>query len=124
MGAYDCGKCPGYCCAYPIIQLTADDVARLAAHLGVPEDAVLKRYLKTDHGHERILRRKADPIYGRICKLFDTHARTCTVYEARPDICRAFPGDGRCGYYDFLQFERDAQGDPDHVAVTSMGEWR
>ena len=41
------------------------------------------------------------------------------IYEARPKICREYPGKGRCGYYDFLMFERDAQDDPDYVAVTN-----
>ena len=41
-----------------------------------------------------------------------------TVYEARPAICRDFPGGRRCGYYDFLKFERHHQDDPDFIALT------
>jgi hypothetical protein len=40
------------------------------------------------------------------------------VYKARPAICREFPGPGRCGYYDFLSFERKAQEDPDFISTT------
>ena len=32
---------------------------------------------------------------------------------------RSFPGGGRCGYYDFLSFERRAQDDPEFVALTN-----
>jgi hypothetical protein len=40
------------------------------------------------------------------------------VYEHRPRICRKFPGTVRCGYYDFLTFERRAQNDPEYIALT------
>ena len=39
------------------------------------------------------------------------------IYAARPAHCRSYPG-GRCGYYDFLSFERAAQEDPEFVATT------
>ena len=29
---YDCLKCPGYCCSYPIIVVTRRDLARIARH--------------------------------------------------------------------------------------------
>jgi Fe-S-cluster containining protein len=63
------------------------------------------------------MRRKADQHYGRICRFFDTDKRRCTVYEARPAACRSFPG-VRCGYYDFLKFERAAQEDEEFVSTT------
>lgn len=124
MAEYDCGQCPGYCCSYPVIQVTKADVKRLAKHFGISEGEAEKRFTKDDHGHKQILRRKSDEIYGRICKLFDTAQRNCSVYAARPGICRQFPGEGRCGYYDFLSFERETQEDPEHIALTDSGAWR
>jgi Fe-S-cluster containining protein len=50
--------------------------------------------------------------------LFDQEKRRCTVYEARPGVCRKYPDSPRCGYYDFLIFEREQQGDPDFIALT------
>jgi Fe-S-cluster containining protein len=50
--------------------------------------------------------------------LLDQEKRRCTVYEARPAVCRAYPDTARCGYYDFLQFEREQQGDPEFIALT------
>ena len=41
-----------------------------------------------------------------------------TIYTARPRICREFPGAVKCGYYEFLKFEREAQEDPELVATT------
>jgi uncharacterized protein len=37
------------------------------------------------------------------------------VYEARPTVCREYPNGKRCGYYDFLKFERKHQDDPDFI---------
>ena len=48
----------------------------------------------------------------------DQEKRQCTIYDARPGVCRIFPESSRCGYYEFLKFEREQQGDPDYVALT------
>ena len=65
-----------------------------------------------------ILRQKADEHFKLVCRFLDSETRRCTVYEARPRICREFPGSARCGYYDFLSFERRAQEDPEWVSTT------
>ena len=122
--AYDCLNCPGYCCSYPVIPLTKRDVERLAKHLGISVAKAERKFVKSDHGHKRIMKRKKDVHFGRICRFFDTEARRCTVYKARPAICRDFPNEENCGYYDFLQFERHHQDDPEHVAVTDSSAWK
>lgn len=116
---YNCRKCPGYCCSYPLIALEKRDVERLARHHGITFEEARRRFTKVAHGRKYAMRRKADPHFGKICRFFDTVERRCTVYAARPGICRSFPGEGRCGYYDFLTFERRAQGDPEWVAKTN-----
>jgi len=73
---------------------------------------------------KRIMKRQDDEHFGRICQFFDTGARRCTVYEGRPQICRDFPAEKRCGYYDFLEFERRHQEDDNHVAVTDSSAWK
>jgi Fe-S-cluster containining protein len=124
MARYDCLKCPGYCCSYPVIPVTERDVARLARHYGITPEQAQARFTKRAEGKQRVLRRQTDPHFGRICKLFDTEARRCTAYEGRPGICRKFPGEARCGYYDFLSFEREHQSDPDFIATTDSGMFR
>ena len=119
MASYDCKKCPGYCCSYPLIGLVKRDVERLARHHGLSFEAAQKKFTKKAHGRKYVMRRKADTHFGKICRFFDTKARRCTIYTARPAICRSFPGEGRCGYYDFLMFERRAQEDKTWVAVTN-----
>lgn len=123
MATYDCMKCPGYCCSYPVIAISERDIARLARHFDVTADVARQRFTKSAHGYERVLRRKQDPHFGRICRFFDIEQRRCSVYEARPTVCRKFPGEPRCGYYDFLTFERSHQNDEDYVAVTDSSEF-
>lgn len=116
---YNCEKCPGYCCSYPLIPLEKRDVERLAKHHGLSFDEAKRAFTKEAHGRKYAMRRKKDEHFGKICRFFDTDKRRCTVYEARPHVCRAFPGGGRCGYYDFLSFERRAQEDEKFVALTN-----
>ena len=124
MSKYDCLKCPGYCCSYPVIEVTEGDLERLGRHFDISASEARKRFTKSAHGYEIVLRRKEDPHFGRICRFFDTHARRCTIYTARPTACRKFPGEPRCGYWEFLKFERRHQSDPEFIAVTDSSPWK
>ena len=115
---YDCSKCPGYCCSYPRIEVKKRDLERLARHFGVSTEVAARRYTRIydDEGTpERILRHQKDTVYGSICRFFDTTERRCTIYEARPTVCREYPNGSRCGYYTFIQFERKHQDDPEFI---------
>jgi len=63
----------------------------------------------------RSCRHQRDHIYKSICRFFDTDERRCTVYEARPNVCRRYPYGNVCGYYNFLKFEREHQGDEEFI---------
>jgi uncharacterized protein len=118
---FNCAKCPGYCCSYPVITVSKYDLGRLARYFGIAEEEAERRFCRSAHGYKRIMRRKADEHFGKICRFFDTKKRSCTIYKARPAVCRAFPGTARCGYYDFLSFERRTQEDPEFVSLTDHG---
>lgn len=122
MAQYNCLNCPGYCCSYPVIALNKRDVDRLAKHFDIPSEVAEKRFTRTMHGHKYVMRRKSDKYFGRICRFFDTEKRQCTIYTARPAVCRSYPGSGRCGYYDFLMHERRCQDDNDFVASTDHAD--
>jgi Fe-S-cluster containining protein len=108
---YDCDKCPAYCCSiYDRVQVTKRDIKRLAKHFGVDVATAQKKFTTTWQD-EPILRRKADPIFGKACKFLDPETRKCTIYHARPLVCREFPARARCAYYDLLTFEKSQQGD-------------
>lgn len=108
---YDCGQCPGYCCSYPRIEVKDSDIERLAKHFEIDFDKAKRKFTKLYEPGERILKHKKDTVYATICSFFDQTERRCTVYKARPEVCRAYPTGKTCGYYDFLKFERKHQGD-------------
>jgi len=117
--SYDCKKCPGYCCSYPLIEVSRADVARLAKHFGIDHATAEARHTKYDAGEKaRGLRHQKDEFFGQVCHLFDTKTRRCTVYEARPEACRDYPYGKTCGYYGFLKFERKLQDDDKFIAMT------
>jgi uncharacterized protein len=116
---YSCSKCPAYCCSYPEIEVTPRDIERLARHLGVDYKQAEERFTKYDAVEKvRLLRHHKDKIFDTVCVFLDQDKRRCTVYEARPAVCRSYPDSPRCGYYEFLKFERAHQGDPKFIALT------
>ena len=115
---FNCQKCPGYCCSHPRIAVTDNDLRRLAAHAGIPEPAARARFTyryTADGVDEQIMRHRKDDIYRSVCALFDRGTRKCSMYAARPHVCRRYPYGTKCGYYDFLKFERAHQGDEEYI---------
>ena len=116
---YSCSKCPAYCCSYPEIEVTPRDIERLAKHLGVEYREAEERFTKYDQKEKvRSLRHRQDRIFDTVCTFLDQKTRRCTVYEARPAVCRGYPDSNRCGYYEFLKFERAHQDDKGFIALT------
>jgi uncharacterized protein len=116
--AFNCETCPGYCCSHSRIAVSDYDISRLAKHFGISDNAARKRLTyryQAEDIDEQILRHQKDSVYKTICHLFDREKRRCTVYEARPNVCRKYPYGNSCGYYSFLKFERDFHGDPEFV---------
>ena len=111
---FNCSKCPAYCCSYDRIEVTRRDIKRLARHFDLTYEQAEKRYTKVAYG-ERVLRRQSDHIFKRVCQFLDKESRRCTVYEARPAVCREYPDSLRCGYYDFLASERRRQCDDEFI---------
>ena len=116
---YSCRKCPAFCCTYSDIEVTKRDIERLARHFDLTYAAAEERFTKQDSKKEkRLLRHRKDTIFDSTCIMLDQEKRRCTVYDARPGVCRTFPESSRCGYYEFLKFEREQQGDDQYVALT------
>ncbi len=115
---YDCLKCPGYCCSHPLIAVSEYDIERLAKHFGLSTKVAREKFTynyKTKEYDEQVLRHQKDHVYKSICRFFDTKERQCTIYEARPNVCRKYPYESKCGYYDFLKWERAHQDDEDFI---------
>jgi Fe-S-cluster containining protein len=117
---FDCSKCPAYCCSvYERVKVTKRDITRLAKHFGVTYEQARFRYTKLRDG-ERVLKRVEDVVFHETCTFLDQETRGCTIYHARPGVCRGYPGRPRCAYYDLLRFERQQQGDENVVPLVQI----
>jgi Fe-S-cluster containining protein len=113
---YDCLKCPAYCCSYERIIVENKDLRRLAKHFDIDVETARRRFTKVREG-EQVLRHPKDKIYGSVCMFLDTRTRRCTIYDARPGVCHEYPDKPRCGYYDFLRWERTHQEDEQFIPL-------
>ena len=99
--------------------MTPRDIERLARHFGITYGQAEERFTKLDGVEKvRLLRHHKDKVFDSVCVFLDRDKRRCTVYESRPGVCRSYPESQRCGYYEFLKFERAHQGDPKFIALT------
>jgi len=113
---YDCSKCPAYCCSYERIIVTKRDLVRLAKHFDLDVETATARFTKIVE-KEQVLRHQKDDIYGSVCMFLDKTTRRCTIYNARPGVCHEYPDWSRCGYYEFLKWERRQQDDPEFIPL-------
>jgi Fe-S-cluster containining protein len=113
---YDCLTCPAYCCSYERISVGKRDLNRLAKHFDLTPEIAEERFTKVVEG-ERVLRHQKDQLFGTICMFLDTKSRRCTIYDARPEVCHQYPEEARCGYYDFLKWERKFQDDKEFIPM-------
>jgi uncharacterized protein len=113
---FDCSKCPAYCCTYPQIPVTLVDLRRLAKRFDLDVEEAERRFTKKAGDGTRIMRHRVDHIFPSACQFLDQENRQCTIYEHRPKICREFPTH-RCGYFDFMMWEREQQDDDEYVPV-------
>jgi uncharacterized protein len=82
---FSCQK-SGNCCRAPgYVYVTAQDVSKMAAHLGVQEEDFRASYVQKVRGWEVI----AAPNFRERC--FLTAEDTCGIYDVRPLACRTYP---------------------------------
>ena len=86
---FECTQC-GKCCwtrgQYSHVYLTKQDLASLAAAVGLSVAETRRRYtFRDENGWTELDFRE-----GR-CVMLDAKTNLCTVYESRPTQCRTFP---------------------------------
>lgn len=117
---FDCAECPAFCCSiYEVVAVTNRDLERLAKHHGMSLRAA-ERHFTRKNGDDRVLRRQKDELLGTTCRFIDKETRRCTIYESRPTVCRSYPGQSRCAYYDVITFERNVQEDENVVPLIQI----
>ncbi len=79
-----CGDCctgaPGY------VWVTNDEIAQLASTIGLDADTFERKYVRKVG-----VRKSLVEFPNGDCVFFDSEARKCTVYNARPRQCRTWP---------------------------------
>ncbi len=86
----DCTRCAN-CCKTIQPGFTDEDIARIAAHLGMSEETFIAAYLEIDP-EEGNHRTKAAP-----CPFLGGDDR-CTIYRVRPQACQEFPHTDKEGF--------------------------
>jgi Fe-S-cluster containining protein len=81
----DCTQCAN-CCRYSIVSVRAGEIARIAAHLGMDEAAVVEHFTAPDAESPRA----RTLVSGKHGCVFLKDNR-CSIYAARPEACRNFP---------------------------------
>jgi len=78
--SYNCSKCPGYCCSYPLIEVSKSDIARLGRHFDLDYETAEERFTLYDKEEKvRGLRKQKDEVFGTVCRFFDLKERRCGV---------------------------------------------
>lgn len=83
---YVCQRC-GNCCKWPgDVRIEEEEVAPIAAHLGLAEDEFLVRYtrLRTNRTGLSLLEKD-----NHECIMLD--GNSCRIHEVKPAQCRGFP---------------------------------
>jgi uncharacterized protein len=80
----DCTQCAN-CCKTSTTEISERDIERLAKHLRLSRGQFLAEYTMPDDEGQLSLRFSADT--G--CVFLE--GTTCSVYDARPDICQRYP---------------------------------
>lgn len=117
---YNCDDCPAYCCAYPIISLTKRDIRRLARHFELSEEEAKEEFTEQENNRVRKLKQRPDKqMKTPVCVFLNQKTRGCSIYEARPQICRDYPGD-RCEWFDRRLFELAAATGKKYIRLKVM----
>ena len=82
-----CVKCAGCCSNFPFVVLSTDEIGALSKFTGLDADAFFdsdrgsspRRFLKHQKSGSCVFLREA------------AGNKVCSVYEARPSVCRSYP---------------------------------
>jgi len=83
---YECQRCTN-CCRWPgFVVVTEPEIAAIAAHLRIAEDAFIQEYTRLRPQRDGLA--LIDKPNGE-CHFLD--GRDCAIQEVKPAQCRAFP---------------------------------
>lgn len=84
---FECSECGDCCTGAPgFVWVTRDEIELLAAELNLPPAEFERQYVRKVG-----IRKSLIEYPNGDCVFFDTAARKCSVYQARPKQCRTWP---------------------------------
>ena len=84
---FKCTNCGNCCTQCAPIDVTMEDLKRIADYFGKSLKVAAKRHCKINPANGRTLIIKHD----KPCKFYDLKNKRCKIYEARPEVCRLHP---------------------------------
>ena len=82
-----CQQCGGCCRKFPYVELSQEDMERLQGHTGLDSEAFTNGNGKAVEEYFLKFQANGDCVF---LKNEGGHY-ACSVYEARPDLCRSYP---------------------------------
>jgi len=112
----DCLACAN-CCKTMTPTFTKTDIKRISNHLGMAEDAFVKKWLFKDKEGDWL--NKKQP-----CQFLNLQDNKCSIYEVRPRDCAGFPHHTKRRMVDYIHvFKQNVEYCPaTYVMVQKMME--
>lgn len=95
-----CEKCGSCCIKNDLITLKKSDVSRISFYLGIDPNILIANHIKKVNGEKLSLKSPCPFVKNNLC----------SIYEARPDVCKSFPlqetknGGVTLGIYSYCYF--------------------
>lgn len=84
---FQCSQCGDCCTGAPgFVWVNQEEIEKLARKMGLEPEAFERLYVRQVGNRKSLVE-----LPNGDCALFDSEARKCTVYEARPRQCRSWP---------------------------------
>lgn len=110
---FECQRCGTCCTTGDPIRLRKEDAVRLAKHLKIPLNKVVKKYTTPDPKRPDAL----DFKHICPCKFYDSKTGGCKIYPARPWSCRIFPFLGVYGSEDHVLVHESCPGSVETMRI-------
>jgi Fe-S-cluster containining protein len=83
---FECSDCGNCCTQCAPIDVTMEDLKRIADYFGKSMKVAAKRHCRINPANGLLFIK-----HDRPCKFYGLKNKKCKIYEARPEICRLHP---------------------------------
>jgi hypothetical protein len=83
---FECSNCGNCCTQCTPIDVTMEDLKRIAEYFGKSMKVAAKRHCRINPENGSLIIK-----HDRPCKFYNLKNKKCKIYEVRPEICRLHP---------------------------------